>query len=161
MRSQLLKLCSWFTHRKSCRGSRPRERVCCTKPQSLLLNIYFHPRGFQASLEIIYFRDGRNRCSHWTKVWHKTYPISDAPLRNRHGAASLNHRNRANTTVHVCEQKAYPVWFLRRRITSTTVHQKILFWQTNDRSTGFTQARKNLRSHIWKETRIDLEENYA
>ena len=51
-----------------------------TKFQSSLQNIYFPLRWFQSSLLLIYFRDGPNRCSHYTKVWNKTYPICDALL---------------------------------------------------------------------------------
>ena len=56
------------------------ERVWCTKFQSSLLNIYFRLSGLQPSLLLIHFRDGPNRCSHCTEVWHKTYPICDTPL---------------------------------------------------------------------------------
>ena len=56
------------------------ERVCCTKFQSLLLNNYLRLGGFQSPLLPTYFCDGLNRCSHITKVWHKTYPIWHAPL---------------------------------------------------------------------------------
>ena len=51
--------------------------------------------------------------SHSTKVWHTTYPISDAPLLRsvERGAASLRYRNRAEITALLCEQKHYPVWF--------------------------------------------------
>ena len=56
------------------------DRFWCTKFQSLLFIIYFRLKGFQASLLLIYFRDGPNGCSHCTKVWCKTYPICDAPL---------------------------------------------------------------------------------
>ena len=54
-------------------------------------------------------------CLHFTKVWHRTYPIWNAPLSRWRGAASLRSRNRAKITVLVCEQKPYPVWFLCRR----------------------------------------------
>ena len=36
-------------------------------------------------------------------------------LRDRRGAVSLRHRNRAEITVLVCEQKTYPVWLSWRR----------------------------------------------
>ena len=42
-------------------------------------NTYFRLSWFQSSPLIIHFRDGPNTCSHCTKVWHKTYPICDAP----------------------------------------------------------------------------------
>ena len=59
---------------------------------------------FQSSLLLIYFRDGPNRCSHYTKVWHRTYPICDAPL-SRSARRSFRHRNHAATTTLVCEEK--------------------------------------------------------
>ena len=36
-------------------------------------------------------------------------------FRDRRNAASRRYRNRAVITVRMCEQKRYPVWFLRRR----------------------------------------------
>ena len=36
-------------------------------------------------------------------------------FRDRRGTASLRHRNRAATTIFVCEQKHDPVWFSWRR----------------------------------------------
>ena len=56
------------------------ERAWCTQFQSSLRVIYFRLIGFQYSLLPIYFRDRPNRCLQYTKVWQKTYPISDAPL---------------------------------------------------------------------------------
>ena len=80
-----------------------------------------------------------NRCSHCTKVWQKSYPISEAPrsrvvcyttvltgrsvkwqhkerLRNRLLSRSarcslFRHRNPPATTVLVCEQEPYTFWF--------------------------------------------------
>ena len=50
-----------------------------------------------------------------TKVWHRTYPISDAPLctsARRSVAPSLRYRNYSTKiTVLVREQKFYPIWF--------------------------------------------------
>ena len=69
------------THRTSCRGSRPRGRW--TKSQSSILNIYFRLRGFQSLFPLLHFRYGPNTCSQYTKVWHRTYPICDAPLSRR------------------------------------------------------------------------------
>lgn len=48
--------------------------------QSSLLNIFFCLSRFQLSLPLIYFRDRPHRCSYCSKVWHKTYRISDALL---------------------------------------------------------------------------------
>ena len=48
--------------------------------QSSLLNIYFRLRGFQSLRLLIHFRYGPITCSHWIKVWHRTYPTCDAAL---------------------------------------------------------------------------------
>ena len=61
-------------------AARLAERAWCTQFQSSLRVIYFRLSGFQYSLLPIYFRDGPNRCLHYTKVWQKTYPISDTPV---------------------------------------------------------------------------------
>ena len=61
-------------------AARLAERVWCTQFQSSLRVIYFRLSGFQYSLLPIYFRDGPNTCLHYTKVWQKTYPISDTPV---------------------------------------------------------------------------------
>ena len=63
-------------HRTSAAG---RARLV-TKFQSSPLNTYFHRSGSQFSLLIIYFRNGPKSFSDYTKVWHKTYTICDAPL---------------------------------------------------------------------------------
>ena len=52
----------------------------CTKFSFSLLNIVFRLCWIQSWLLLIYFRDGPNRCSHSTKVWHKINPICDTPL---------------------------------------------------------------------------------
>ena len=55
------------------------------------------------------------------KVWRKTYPVCDDPHSAR-SWVSLLHRNRAVTTVLVCEQKPrYPEWFSRRRKSYTVI----------------------------------------
>ena len=46
----------------------------------------------------------------WTPIRYMTLHFRD-----RRGAASLRHGNRAATTVLVCEQKPYSVWFSWRR----------------------------------------------
>ena len=52
------------------------ERVWGTKFQSSsLLNTYFCRCVFQASILLIYFRDGPSRCSYCSNVWDRTYPI--------------------------------------------------------------------------------------
>ena len=69
------------------------ERVLCSKSQVSLMNIYFRLSGLQASiLLLLYCRNGPNICSHCTKVWHKIYPICDAPLSRSTPRASLKSR---------------------------------------------------------------------
>ena len=71
----------WFgSHTSNIVSDRLDVRVWWTTSQSSLLNIYFRLSGLQPSLLLIHFRDGPNRCSHCTEVWHKTYPICDTPL---------------------------------------------------------------------------------
>ena len=65
-------------------------------------------------LLLIYLRDGPNMCSHCTKLWHKTYPICNAPP-SRSARCSFAHRNRTEMTFRMCEQKHYPVGFSWRR----------------------------------------------
>ena len=88
------------------------ERVWWTKFQSLLLNICSRLSGFQSSLLLIYFRDGPNRFSlhqsmaqNLSDMWRSTFEIG------RPGAASPRHRNRAATTVLVCEEMPFLAWF--------------------------------------------------
>ena len=52
----------------------------------------------------------------WTSIQYVTLH-----LRDRRGAASLRHRNRGATTVFVCEQKPYPVWFSWQRKSLTGI----------------------------------------
>ena len=62
------------------------ETVWCSNFLPSLLNIYFLLNGFQSSLLLIYFREGPNRCSHYSKVMHKTYPLRDLHFRDRRGS---------------------------------------------------------------------------
>ena len=55
-----------ISHQTSC------QRGWCTKLQSSFLHIYFRISEFQASLLLIYFADGPNRCSPCTEIWQKT-----------------------------------------------------------------------------------------
>ena len=57
--------------------------------RSSLMNFYFRFSSLQSSLLVIHFRDGLPRCSHCTKVWHRNYPICDAPL----SRSAIPHRN--------------------------------------------------------------------
>ena len=50
------------------------------RKNSLFRGTYLLHSGFQSSLQLIYFPDGPNNCSHCNKVWHKTSPICDFPL---------------------------------------------------------------------------------
>ena len=61
-------------------------------------------------LLLIYFPYGPDSFSHYTKVWHRTYPICDAPL-----SKLSRRRNRAEIRVFMCKQKPYLVWFSCRR----------------------------------------------
>ena len=54
--------------------------------------------GSNPRSRLIHFCCGPDTCSYCTKVWNRTYPISYASLRDRRGAASLRHKNRAATT---------------------------------------------------------------
>ena len=86
------------------------ERVWYTKLQSSLLNIYFRLSRFQSSLLLIYFRDGPNRCSYYTKVWHRTYPICDVPLsRSARRSFAPSQKSRLHNRYFVWKQKPYPV----------------------------------------------------
>ena len=58
-------------------------------------------RGFQS----FHFRYGSNTCLRRIEVWHRAYPICDAPgFRVRRGQPSLSFRNRGVITVLTCEQ---------------------------------------------------------
>ena len=73
------------------------ERVWWTRSQSSLLNIYFRLSGFQSSLLLIHFWYSLSNCFYCSKVWHRTYSISEAPLWRsaRRSSAPLQklHRN--------------------------------------------------------------------
>ena len=69
-----------FTHIKHSDAAVGGDRVGALNLQSSLLNIYFCLSRFQLSLPLIYFRDRPHRCSYCSKVWLKTYLISDALL---------------------------------------------------------------------------------
>ena len=58
-------------------------------------------RGFQS----FHFRYGSNTCLRGIEVWHRAYPICDAPgFRVWRGPPSLSFRNRGVITVLTCEQ---------------------------------------------------------
>ena len=115
-----------FTHIKHCGGVAGRNVLgTLLKFQSSPLN-YFLLSGFQLSL--LYATD---RISEHTAPKYGTKPIRYVTLRfrDRCGAASLCHRNRAATTVLVCEQslsgmiswrsKSYTVW-TKKHVEKTT-----------------------------------------
>ena len=57
------------------------RRVWWTKSQISLLQIFYSRfSGFHSSLLLIHFRDGPNRWSYCTKVWHRIPPLCDTPL---------------------------------------------------------------------------------
>ena len=67
-------------------------------------------RGFQS----FHFRYGSNTCLRRIEVWHRAYPICDAPgFRVWRGPPSLSFRNRGVITVLTCEQNCpiRPEWF--------------------------------------------------
>ena len=72
-------------------------RVCCTKSQSSLLNIYFHISGFSSysfTLSLVYH-----------KQWNKNlFRYATIQFRDRRGAASLLYRN------HACQNRLSYVW---------------------------------------------------
>jgi len=76
----LNKLTHSHLYQTSCWCGWPRGFGACTYFLSSLLNIYFHPSVFQSLPLLIYFCNSMNRCSHCTKVWHKTDLIGDARL---------------------------------------------------------------------------------
>ena len=51
-----------------------------TKSRASFLKFYLRLSLSQSSLLLIHFCYGPNICSQCTKVWHKPYPICDAPL---------------------------------------------------------------------------------
>ena len=105
-------LCSHIEHRTRALA----ERVWWTKPQSLLLNIYFHISGFQSSLLLIHFRYGPNTCSNFTTGCHRTYSRCDAPFSRSARRSSIRCRKRAKIIFRMCGQKPCLVWFSCRRM---------------------------------------------
>ena len=85
-------------------------------------NIFFQLSVFQASLLLIYFRDGPSRSAHSIKVWGKTCSICDAAfsrLERRSFALSQKSRRRNRSYVwtealsgmiFVATQKGGIVW---------------------------------------------------
>ena len=92
-------------HISNIQPARLAEGIWCTKCHSSLPNIYFRLSGLIPP----------NRCHTAPKCG--TAPIRYVTLHNRDrlGAASIRHRNRAARTVLVCEQKFFLVWFSWRR----------------------------------------------
>ena len=77
----------------------------------LTLNIYFRLSRFQSSLLLIYFREGPNRCSHCSKVWH-TEPVRYV---SRSARRSITPSQKSHRNHLVCEEKPFLVWFSLRR----------------------------------------------
>ena len=68
-----------------------------------LVNIYFRLSEFHSWLLLIYFRDGPNRCSHYTKLWHRTYPICDTSLsRSARSTFAPSQKSRRHNCSCVC-----------------------------------------------------------
>ena len=99
------------------------ERVWWTRSQSSLLNIYFRLSGFQSSLLLIHFWYSLSNCFYCSKVWHRTYSISEALLWRsaRRSSAPLqklhrNHRSYVWTEslygmIRIsCLRKSFPVY---------------------------------------------------
>ena len=73
-----------FTHREHRTAAVGQEGFVNLTFQSLVLNISFRVSWFRSSTLLIHVPGplyySPTTCSHYTKVWHRTYPICDAPL---------------------------------------------------------------------------------
>ena len=73
-----------FTHREHRTAAVGQEDFVNLTFQSLVLNISFRVSWFRSSPLLIHVPGplyySPTTCSHYTKVWHRTYPICDAPL---------------------------------------------------------------------------------
>lgn len=90
---------------------------------------------------LIHFGYGPNTCSHYTKVWHSTHLMCDAPLSTSEKCSfdSIRYRNRAAKKLSVIVysggqhrdalQNAI-AWFFPK-ITFTLLHKANTFWQLN------------------------------
>ena len=90
---------------------------------------------------LIHFGYGPNTCSHYTKVWHSTHLMCNAPLSTSEKCSfdSIRYRNRAAKELSVIVysggqhrdalQNAI-AWFLTK-ITFTLLHKANIFWQLN------------------------------
>ena len=74
-----------------------------------------------------------------------TYPMT-LHFINRQAAASLRHRNRAATTVLVCEQKPYSVWFSWRFKRYSVYCEHNLVPRSPEGKGDLTFQRKTVRS---------------
>ena len=90
--------------------------------QSSLLNTFFRLSGLQSSVLLIYFRDGPNSWLHCTKVWHKTYPLCDAPL------SRLVRRSFAPSQPFLCVNHLIKVKTCPDRLNQTQGHKILLKW---------------------------------
>ena len=86
-------------------------------------------------------------------------------FRDRRGAASIRHRNRA-TTVLMCEQKPYPVWSSWRRkiypvycehslMPSNSLVRAIFVWPWNENARTLQKQQTNGNRAIWLVYRMD------
>lgn len=66
-------------------------------------NIYSPLSGFQSyCCQLIHFCCGPNTCSHYTKQWHRTYLIHDAPL-SRSAQCALTLLHKSSRTHRSCQ----------------------------------------------------------
>ena len=91
------------------------ERAWCAKLQTKLMNVKFRPRSYLST-----FETGRiGMCLHCTKEWHKTHiryvTLHWSSISARCSFTLLQKWRPGATTVLVCEQKAFLVWFSWRR----------------------------------------------
>ena len=91
------------------------DRVWCAKLQTKLMNVNLRPRSY-----FFTFETGRiGMCSHCTNEWHKTHiryvTLHWSSISARCSFTLLQKWCSSSTTVLVCEQKAFLVWFSWRR----------------------------------------------
>ena len=107
-----------FTHMEYRTGAVGQEGFVNLTFQSLLLNIFLRVSWFRSSPLLIHVPDplyySPTTCSHYTKVWHRAYPIGDAPQAFYIGAAQLRSVTEiAPKSLLLCVNKSTvfdPVW---------------------------------------------------
>ena len=86
-----------------------------------------------------------NTWSHRTEVWHRTFPICDAPLSRFARLLSVTDRNRAEINALVCTQALSGMVFVRAQELSVTVwtyslRQVCMYTCTSSSSEGISSA---------------------